>query len=404
MISKVIYSLSGESISPVQIGAWLMACQINGLSPNETAYLTERMAFSGEHFPAEPDRVDKHSTGGVGDKMSLILAPLLRAAGLRVPMLAGRGLAHTGGTIDKLEAIPGFNTNLSLREMKNNPCFISRQSKEIAPADRILYAARDVTATVPCIGLITASIISKKVAEGLDRLVLDVKCGKAAFMKNLDEARALAQSMVTVGTALEIGVIAQITEMDTPIGQMLGNSHEIVEVIECLKGGGPHDTMELVRIQAKALGVDISPYLKDGSGLEQFKQMCIRQGVEVDVVEKLCADPWSVLPKEKQRFTWNAPSSGWITDIDAYRLGTLLLSMGAGRNHPDDEINHGAGIELLFTVGDYVKVGEPIVHLDMKDWDNDHPGLGDAYTFSETPPTQPRASRLIETITADSKV
>jgi pyrimidine-nucleoside phosphorylase len=358
------------------------------------------MAFSGEHFPAEPDRVDKHSTGGVGDKMSLILAPLLRAAGLRVPMLAGRGLAHTGGTIDKLESIPGFNTGLTLEEMATNPCFISRQSEEIAPADRILYAARDVTATVPSIGLITASIISKKVAEGLDRLVLDVKCGKAAFMKNIDDARALAQSMVAVGTALEIGVVAQITEMDTPIGQMLGNSHEIVEVIECLKGQGPRDTMELVLIQAEALGVDISPHLKDGSGLEQFKQMCIRQGVEVDVVEKLCADPWSVLPKAKQRFTWNAPSTGWITDIDAYRLGTLLLSMGAGRNHPDDEINHGAGIELLFTVGDYVKAGEPIVHLDMEDWDNDHPGIGDAYIFSETAPTQPRASRLIETIVA----
>ena len=401
MISSVIHSILNESMSPVQIGAWLMACQINGLSPDETAFLTEQMAFSGEFFDAEPDRVDKHSTGGVGDKMSLILAPLLRAAGLRVPMLAGRGLAHTGGTIDKLESIPGFNTGLSLKEMATNPCFISRQSQEIAPADSILYAARDVTATVPCIGLITASIISKKVAEGLDRLVLDVKCGKAAFMKNLDEARALAHSMVTVGTALDIGIIAQITEMDTPIGLMLGNSHEIAEVIECLKGGGPRDTMELVQIQAEALGVDISPHLKDGSGLEQFKQMCIRQGVEVGLVEQLCTDPWSVLPKAKQRFTWDAPSTGWITDIDAYRLGTLLLSMGAGRNHPDDEINHGAGIELLFTVGDYVKAGEPIVHLDMEDWHNDHPGLGDAYTFSENPPSQPRPSRLIETIFAD---
>ncbi|MGY8669887.1 MAG: thymidine phosphorylase [Candidatus Poseidoniales archaeon] len=401
LISTVVSRIVDGSMSPVQIGAWLMACQINGLSPDETAYLTEKMAFSGEHFVAEPDRVDKHSTGGVGDKMSLILAPLLRAAGLRVPMLAGRGLAHTGGTIDKLESIPGFNTGLTLEEMATNPCFISRQSKQIAPADRILYAARDVTATVPCIGLITASIISKKVAEGLDRLVLDVKCGKAAFMKNIDDARTLAKSMVEVGTILEVGIVAQITEMDTPIGEMLGNSHEIVEVIQCLKGQGPRDTMELVRIQAEALGVDISPHLKDGSGLEQFKQMCIRQGVEVDVVEKLCTDPWSVLPKAKQRFTWNARSSGWITDIDAYRLGTLLLSMGAGRNHPDDKINHGAGIELLFTVGDYVKAGEPIVHLDMEDWDNDHPGIGDAYTFSENPPSQPRPSRLIETIFAD---
>ena len=401
LISKVVSNIVDGSMSPVQIGAWLMACQINGLSAKETAHLTKRMAFSGEHFVAEPDRVDKHSTGGVGDKMSLILAPLLRAAGLRVPMLAGRGLAHTGGTIDKLESIPGFNTGLTLEEMATNPCFISRQSKQIAPADRILYAARDVTATVPSIGLITASIISKKVAEGLDRLVLDVKCGKAAFMKNIDDARTLAKSMVEVGTILEVGIVAQITEMDTPIGEMLGNSHEIVEVIECLKGRGPNDTMELVRIQAEALGVDIEPYLKDGSGLEQFKKMCIRQGVEHSIVESLCDNPWSVLPKAKQRFTWQAPISGWITDIDAYRLGTILLSMGAGRNHPDDAINHGAGIELLFTVGDYVKAGEPIVHLDMEDYDNHHPGIGDAYTFSENPPSQSRPSRLIETIYAD---
>ena len=240
-------------MDPVQIGAFLMACRIHGLSQDETAHLTERMAFSGESFEPAPGRVDKHSTGGVGDKMSIILAPLLGAYGLTVPMLAGRGLAHTGGTIDKLESIPGFITNLTLDEMRTNPCFISSQTEDIAPTDRILYAARDLTATVDEIGLITASIVSKKVAEGLERLVLDVKCGAAAFMRTEEDAVALATSMVDLASALDVDTIAHVTRMDAPIGRMVGNAHEIVECIECLQGRGPHDTMELVILQAEAL-------------------------------------------------------------------------------------------------------------------------------------------------------
>ncbi len=235
-----------DSIPREQLGAFLMACQINGLSEKETSNLTHSMLNAGQKMNPKPNRVDKHSTGGVGDKMSIILAPALRACGAIVPMLAGRGLAHTGGTIDKLESIPGFNTGLTLDEMKSNPCFISRQTEDIAPADRILYSIRDITATVPQIGLITASIISKKAAEGLERLVLDVKCGKAAFMKNHEDAKELAKSMVATGKSLGINVTAQITEMDNPIGNMFGNSHEIVECIQCLKGEGPADTMELV--------------------------------------------------------------------------------------------------------------------------------------------------------------
>ena len=206
-----------------------MACQINGLSPEEISDLTLAMLNAGEKMEQQTGRVDKHSTGGVGDKMSIILAPALRAAGATIPMLAGRGLAHTGGTIDKLESIPGFNTGLSLDEMKNNPCFISRQTDDIAPADRILYSIRDITATVPQIGLITASIISKIAAEGLEKLVLDVKCGNAAFMQTKEDAIALAKSMVTTGNRLGMEVTAQVTEMDNPIGRMFGNSHEIAE-------------------------------------------------------------------------------------------------------------------------------------------------------------------------------
>ena len=240
--------------SVILVTPFLMACQINGLNPEETYHLTTSMLESGEVLPLKQDAVDKHSTGGVGDKMSIILAPALRACGATVPMLAGRGLAHTGGTIDKLESIPGFNTGLSIDAMKQNPCFISRQTDEIAPADSILYAIRDVTATVPCIGLITASILSKKAAEGIHSLVLDVKYGRAAFMQHSEKARELAVSMVQVGTQLGIQVTAQLTQMDHPLGNWLGNSHEIYESIQCLKGVGPEDTMELVVAQGKALG------------------------------------------------------------------------------------------------------------------------------------------------------
>ena len=205
ILSKEEISWFIEHLSEIpneQIGAFLMACQINGLNPEETYYLTTSMLESGEVLPLNQAAVDKHSTGGVGDKMSIILAPALRACGATVPMLAGRGLAHTGGTIDKLEAIPGFNTALSIEVMKQNPCFISRQTDEIAPADSILYAIRDVTATVPCIGLITASILSKKAAEGIHSLVLDVKYGRAAFMQHSEKARELAVSMVQVAPNL----------------------------------------------------------------------------------------------------------------------------------------------------------------------------------------------------------
>ena len=302
-----------DSIPREQLGAFLMACQINGLSPEETSNLTLAMLNAGERMAFFSGRVDKHSTGGVGDKMSIILAPALRAAGATVPMLAGRGLAHTGGTIDKLESIPGFNTGLSLDEMKSNPCFISRQTENIAPADRILYSIRDITATVPQIGLITASIISKKAAEGLEKLVLDVKCGNAAFMKTKNDAVALAKSMVSTGNNLGMRVTAQVTEMDNPIGKMFGNSHEIVECIECLKGAGPSDTMELVIAQADALGYDIQSSIDNGSALNEFKEMCTRQGVNTELVSQLIDNPWSVLDKAPVSSEITAQHSGYIS-------------------------------------------------------------------------------------------
>ena len=347
-----------------QIGAFLMACQINGLNAEETTYLTKAMLEQGERLPSRNAAVDKHSTGGVGDKMSLILAPALRACGAIVPMLAGRGLAHTGGTIDKLEAIPGFNTGLSIEEMKHNPCFISRQTDEIAPTDSILYAIRDVTATVPCIGLITASILSKKAAEGIQSLVLDVKYGRAAFMQHSEDARELAESMIRVGTELGIEVTAQLTDMDHPIGRMLGNSHEIAETIDCLKGGGPEDTMELVHAQAQALGFDITDVLSNGAALKEFKSMLERQGVDSTVAQQLIDDPWSILQRAPQQYTIQAMQSGYIADLDALIIGQVLCEAGAGRSKQGEEIDHGIGIQIHKHIGSAVKSDDVILTLD----------------------------------------
>ena len=349
-----------------QLGAFLMACQINELSTQETSDLTRAMLNAGDRMESMEGRVDKHSTGGVGDKMSIILAPALRAAGATVPMLAGRGLAHTGGTIDKLEAIPGFNTGLSMDEMKDNPCFISRQTEDIAPADRILYSIRDITATVPQIGLITASIISKKAAEGLERLVLDVKCGNAAFMKTKDDAVALAKSMVTTGNSLGMKVTAQVTEMDNPIGMMFGNSHEIVECIQCLKGEGPEDTMELVYAQADSLGYDIRANIADGSALTEFRNMCIRQGVNEKDIDQIIGSPWSKLERSPNSVEIVSTSSGWITDIHALTIGEILCKLGAGRTGENPEINHGVGAELLVKRGSFIEEGNAWIRFDTE--------------------------------------
>ncbi len=349
-----------------QLGAFLMACQINGLSTQETSDLTRAMLNAGDRMESSLGRVDKHSTGGVGDKMSIILAPALRAAGATVPMLAGRGLAHTGGTIDKLEAIPGFNTGLSMQEMMENPCFISRQTNDIAPADRILYSIRDITATVPQIGLITASIISKKAAEGLEKLVLDVKCGNAAFMQTKEDAVALAKSMVTTGNSLGMKVTAQVTEMDNPIGVMFGNSHEIVECIQCLKAEGPEDTMELVYAQADSLGYDIRPNIADGSALTEFRGMCIRQGVNEDDIDEIIENPWSKLERSSNSIEVVAKSTGWITEIHALTIGEILCKLGAGRTGENPDINHGVGAELLVQRGSFIEEGTAWIRFDTE--------------------------------------
>ena len=265
-----------------------MACQINGLTTQETSNLTRAMLDAGEKMEQEAGRVDKHSTGGVGDKMSIVFSHPLCGLQEQLFRCWQEEDLHIPEELSInwkqfLDSIPVYRCD----EMRQNPCFISRQTIDIAPADRILYSIRDITATVPQIGLITASIVSKKAAEGLERLVLDVKCGNAAFMQTREDAESLARSMVDTGNSLGMKVVAQITEMDNPIGMMFGNSHEIVECIQCLKGDGPSDTMELVYAQGDALGYDIRPVIKDGSALEEFRNMCIRQGVNESDVDKV---------------------------------------------------------------------------------------------------------------------
>ncbi len=381
-----------------QLGAFLMACQINGLSPDEISNLTLAMLNAGEKMEQKAGRVDKHSTGGVGDKMSIILAPALRAAGATIPMLAGRGLAHTGGTIDKLEAIPGFNTGLSIDEMRSNPCFISRQTDDIAPADRILYSIRDITATVPQIGLITASIISKKAAEGLEKLVLDVKCGNAAFMQTRENAVKLGKSMVATGNNLGMKVTAQVTEMDNPIGRMYGNSHEIVECIQCLKGKGPTDTMELVYAQAEALGYENQESISDGSALKEFKEMCIRQNVDPGVVSQLVSEPWSVLDRAPVSTDMIAQNSGYILQINALTIGEVLCKLGAGRTGENPDIDHGVGAELLVDIGDEIIAGEAWIRFDTREEMSVEmiETIQNSLSLSETKPSEP--NRIIEII------
>lgn len=381
-----------------QLGAFLMACQINGLSPEETSNLTLAMLNAGEKMEQQVGRVDKHSTGGVGDKMSIILAPALRAAGATIPMLAGRGLAHTGGTIDKLEAIPGFNTGLSMDEMRNNPCFISRQTDDIAPADRILYSIRDITATVPQIGLITASIISKKAAEGLEKLVLDVKCGNAAFMQTRENAVKLGKSMVATGNSLGMKVTAQVTEMDNPIGRMYGNSHEIVECIQCLKGEGPDDTMELVYAQAKGLGYEIHDSISDGSALKEFEEMCIRQNVDPGVVSQLVSEPWSILDRAPVSTDIIAQNSGYISQINALTIGEVLCKLGAGRTGENPDIDHGVGAELLVDIGDEITAGDAWIRFDTREEMSSEMALTiqNSLSLSETKPSKP--TRIFEII------
>jgi pyrimidine-nucleoside phosphorylase len=355
-----------------------MAIVLRGMTPEETAALTDAMVRSGVRvsYPGLPGTpVDKHSTGGVGDKTSLVLAPLAAACGAYVPMMSGRGLGHTGGTLDKLEAIPGFRTALSLDELKaavsTIGCALIGQTSEIAPADRKLYALRDVTGTVESIPLICASIMSKKIAEGIGGLVLDVKTGTGAFMKTQEASRGLAESLVAIGRAAGVRTEALITSMEAPLGRAVGNANEVVESIETLKGRGPADLERLsVLLAARMLVVaDVAAdevaaearvrrAIASGAGVEMFQRIIENQGGDPRVV-----NDYGRLPSAPDGAHVRAPRAGYVSALNAEMVGRAAVALGAGRGRLDDVIDHGVGIEVLTPPGTSVRADDPVFEI-----------------------------------------
>ena len=377
-IEFLVGGYTRAKIPDYQMAAWLMSAWIRGLSRAETAALTHVMLHSGEvlDLSALPGKkVDKHSTGGVGDKTSLILAPIVAAGGLVVPMISGRGLGHTGGTLDKLEAIPGFNTNLSMPDFRRvlSECGMALigQTAEIAPADKKIYALRDATSTVENVGLICASIMSKKLAEGLDALVLDVKTGSGAFMKREDDAVRLAEVMMETGKSMGKKVVALITGMDQPLGRAAGHSNEIIECLDVLKGSGPADVRQLsIELSAwmfflgeKSASVEAGRELaarliSGGQALEKFRQ-CIRlQGGDEGVI-----DDHNLLPSAASHLNVISAASGHVSSTNCENFGTALALLGGGRETKEDRIDHAVGLEFHKRIGDPVEKGEPLATI-----------------------------------------
>jgi pyrimidine-nucleoside phosphorylase len=391
-----------------QLAAWLMAAYLQGLNLKETRYLTYSMMRSGEILDLTAVRgvkVDKHSTGGVGDKVSLVLAPLVAAAGVPVPMMAGRGLGHTGGTIDKLEAIPGFNTNLSVKtfakQVKEIGVAITAQTKELAPADGKLYALRDVTATVASIPLIAGSIMAKKLAAGIDALVLDVKVGDGAFIKKQTEARRLAKIMVALGKGLNKKVVAILTSMEEPLGWAVGNALEVKEAIKTLRGQGPPDLEEvtltlgswMLYLGAKAKNlIEARRILQDclftGKALEKFRQMIKAQGGNGGVV-----DDENMLPRAPGIKGFKSPQKGYVKSIKAELIGKASVALGAGRRFLGEPLDPAVGIILNKKVGEKVEKGEPLAFFHYREESKLRLALElakEAYTLGDKiPPKKP---------------
>jgi len=377
-IRYIIDSYSQDLVPDYQMSALLMAIYLNGMSDRESADLTHAMLHSGtvvdlSHISGT--KVDKHSTGGVGDKFSLILAPIVAACGVPVPMISGRGLGHTGGTLDKLESIPGFNVNLDLdtyaQILKEHNMVLIGQTEDIAPADKRMYALRDVTSTVECIPLIAGSIMSKKLAEGIDALVLDIKCGSGAFMKTPKSAIELAQKLVSIGEQFGKQTVGYITNMDQPLGRTIGNWLEVKESVEALQGRGPADTMEISLLLAgtmiwlggKTATVDegikkASEAVADGSAFQKLKDCVRAQGGDVSVLENT-----DLYPSPSVIMEVKSDENGFIVAMDSYEIGMTAVELGAGRLRKEDAIDPVAGIEVLKKHGDYVKKGETIARI-----------------------------------------
>ena len=367
------------AIPDYQRSALLMAIAINGMTGTEMATLTQSMLRSGEqwHLRDSYDFIaDKHSTGGVGDKVSLVLSPWVAACGVKIGMLSGRGLGHTGGTLDKLEAIPRFNARLSREEfercVRDALCVISTSTEGIAPADKKIYALRDVTGTVESLPLITASIMSKKLAMGASALILDVKTGSGAFMRKYQDSKALAESLIAAAEGSGTKVEALITDMDRPLGVAAGNANEIIETFEVLKGHGPADVEEVTRAQAVRILVmsgrfdeasanaALDDALRSGRALEQTRKWIAAQGGDANVV-----DDYSLLPAPRTTIEVQAPRSGVISSIDTYQAGMFTVDLGAGRKKADDEIDYAAGVMFDRNVGDNVRAGDVIARIQL---------------------------------------
>ena len=389
-----VAGVTDGTIPDYQAAALLMAIVLRGMTPEETAFLTDAMVRSGVKvdYPGLPRvAVDKHSTGGVGDKTSIILAPLAAACGAYVPMMSGRGLGHTGGTLDKLESIPGFRTGLSLDELRRGVstigCALIGQTSDVAPADRKLYALRDVTGTVESIPLITASIMSKKIAEGIGGLVLDVKCGDGAFMKTEADARALARSLVDTGELAGVRTEALLTRMDAPLGLAVGNALEIIESIETLKGNGPAELASLsVEFAARMLvlsglepdvaraEVRVRTALSSGAGLEKFREIIANQGGDPRVI-----DDYGRLPSAPDRDVVAASRDGVVVAMRAEAVGRAAVGLGAGRDRLDAAVDPAVGFLIVAPVGTRVQAGDPIIEIHHR---NGH-GLADARRLLE---------------------
>jgi pyrimidine-nucleoside phosphorylase len=407
-IDAFVAGATNGSWTDYQLSAMLMAIFLKGMTPHETALLTRSMTDSGERIDLSDipgPKIDKHSTGGVGDKTSLILAPLAAVCGVIVPMMSGRGLGHTGGTLDKLESIPGFSVGLSLAEFKaalrKNGLGMIGQSDRIVPADKILYALRDVTSTVESIPLITASILSKKIAEGISGLVLDVKIGRGGFMKTLQHGQALARSLVNVATENGLRCRAVLTAMDEPLGGEVGNANEVRECIETLKGIGPYD-LEMLSVllaarMVRLAGLEptddqavtrVKKVLSSGLGLERFRAMVEQQGGD----PRICDDPQR-LPQAPNFVVVTADRDGYISHVDAELIGRAAVQLGAGRQTVSNSVDHTVGISVKVKTGQPVHSGDPVFKVGYRDertLAHALPLVRQSFEIIETPPPSPR--------------
>lgn len=400
-IEWFITGYTDGSVPDYQMSAMAMAIVFNGLDPDELSVWTAAMIASGDtlDFSDIPiPKIDKHSTGGVGDKTSIPLAPLVAACGVAVPMMSGRGLGHTGGTLDKLESIPGFEPRIDQARFREiltaHHLVLAGQSDTMVPADRMLYALRDSTGTVRSLPLISSSVMSKKLSEGLDGLVLDVKTGSGAFMDELDESRELAKTMVGIGINNGVDTVALITSMDQPLGNEVGNANEIRESVDVLNGGGPEDLIELTlalgEVMLELASVDggrerLLETIDSGAALQKLKDVAIAHGGDPSVLEDT-----SLLESAAHQGTIEAPDDGYVTRCDALTIGVAATRLGAGRERKEDDIDRGVGITLNAKIGARVSKGDPLASIrysDEEKWQSQREKLASAWTIgSEAPP------------------